>query len=136
MFIKTNLKEALLKLNEQWHWGTVFGKHTYCCWNSFWDAYERVTLTIAPNSPVHSNIVIHFAIGLFEQCCAIVSKTFLAAINTLILNVYSNCQCVYYQIYPGGIRHIRADKRVNEWKTPGKKNIVKCAVNRRQVSYN
>ncbi|XP_072013068.1 splicing factor 3B subunit 3-like [Amphiura filiformis] len=37
------------------------------------------------------------------------------------------------QIYPGGIRHIRADKRVNEWKTPGKKNIVKCAVNQRQV---
>ena len=40
---------------------------------------------------------------------------------------------LFYQIYPGGIRHIRADKRVNEWKTPGKKNIVKCAVNQRQV---
>ncbi|WAR13629.1 LOW QUALITY PROTEIN: SF3B3-like protein [Mya arenaria] len=37
------------------------------------------------------------------------------------------------QIYPDGIRHIRSDKRVNEWKTPGKKNIVKCAVNQRQV---
>ncbi|XP_055891647.1 splicing factor 3B subunit 3-like [Biomphalaria glabrata] len=37
------------------------------------------------------------------------------------------------QIYPEGIRHIRSDKRVNEWKTPGKKNIVKCAVNQRQV---
>lgn len=37
------------------------------------------------------------------------------------------------QIYPDGIRHIRADKRVNEWKTPGKKSIVKCAVNQRQV---
>ncbi|XP_071784938.1 splicing factor 3B subunit 3-like [Asterias amurensis] len=37
------------------------------------------------------------------------------------------------QIYPEGIRHIRADKRVNEWKTPGKKSIVKCAVNQRQV---
>lgn len=38
-----------------------------------------------------------------------------------------------FQIYPDGIRHIRADKRVNEWKTPGKKTIVKCAVNQRQV---
>ena len=38
-----------------------------------------------------------------------------------------------FQIYPDGIRHIRSDKRVNEWKTPGKKNIVKCAVNQRQV---
>lgn len=37
------------------------------------------------------------------------------------------------QVYPDGIRHIRADKRVNEWKTPGKKFIVKCAVNQRQV---
>ncbi|CAG2056899.1 unnamed protein product [Timema podura] len=37
------------------------------------------------------------------------------------------------QIYPDGIRHIRADKRINEWKTPGKKTIVKCAVNQRQV---
>ncbi|XP_037094869.1 splicing factor 3B subunit 3-like [Pollicipes pollicipes] len=37
------------------------------------------------------------------------------------------------QIYPDGIRHIRADKRVNEWKAPGKKTIVKCAVNQRQV---
>ncbi len=46
--------------------------------------------------------------------------------------------CVPYclvclQVYPDGIRHIRADKRVNEWKAPGKKTIVKCAVNQRQV---
>jgi len=37
------------------------------------------------------------------------------------------------KIYPDGIRHIRSDKRVNEWKTPGKKTIEKCAVNQRQV---
>lgn len=37
------------------------------------------------------------------------------------------------QVYPEGIRHIRADKRVNEWKSPGKKTITKCAVNERQV---
>jgi splicing factor 3B subunit 3 len=37
------------------------------------------------------------------------------------------------QIYPDGIRHIRADKRVNEWRTPGKKHIVRCAINHRQV---
>jgi len=36
-------------------------------------------------------------------------------------------------VYPDGIRHIRADKRVNEWKAPGKKTIIKCAVNQRQV---
>lgn len=37
------------------------------------------------------------------------------------------------QIYPDGIRHIRADKRVNEWRTPAKRHIVKCAINHRQV---
>lgn len=40
---------------------------------------------------------------------------------------------VFLQVYPGGIRHICSDKRVNEWKAPGKKTIVKCAVNQRQV---
>lgn len=43
------------------------------------------------------------------------------------------CPRVSVQVYPDGIRHIRADKRVNEWKTPGKKTIVRCAVNQRQV---
>ncbi len=37
------------------------------------------------------------------------------------------------QVYPEGIRHIRADKRVNEWKTPGKRAVVRCALNERQV---
>ena len=37
------------------------------------------------------------------------------------------------QIYPEGIRHIRADRRVNEWRTPNKRHIIKCAVNQRQV---
>ncbi|KAL5021527.1 hypothetical protein ScPMuIL_000682 [Solemya velum] len=49
---------------------------------------------------------------------------------------YSKTDCRYHnrsEIYPDGIRHIRSDKRVNEWKTPGKKTIVKCAVNQRQV---
>lgn len=37
------------------------------------------------------------------------------------------------QVYLEGIRHIRADKRVNEWRAPAKKQIVKCAINQRQV---
>lgn len=37
------------------------------------------------------------------------------------------------QVYPDGIRHIYADKRVNEWKALGKQSIVKCAINQRQV---
>ncbi|KXS19436.1 hypothetical protein M427DRAFT_450591 [Gonapodya prolifera JEL478] len=38
------------------------------------------------------------------------------------------------QVYPQGIRHIRADRRVNEWKTPGGRHIVKAACNSRQVA--
>ena len=37
------------------------------------------------------------------------------------------------QIYADGIRHIRADGRVNEWKAPPKRAITHCAVNARQV---
>lgn len=38
------------------------------------------------------------------------------------------------QVHPDGIRHIHADKRVNEWRTPLKRQIVKCALNQRQVA--
>ncbi|CAG8605229.1 6855_t:CDS:10 [Paraglomus brasilianum] len=37
------------------------------------------------------------------------------------------------QIYPQGIRHIRADRRVNEWRTPGNRAIVKATTNKNQV---
>ncbi|KAJ3149884.1 Splicing factor 3B subunit 3 [Geranomyces michiganensis] len=37
------------------------------------------------------------------------------------------------QVYPRGIRHIRSDRRVNEWKSPGNKTIVRAACNQRQV---
>lgn len=49
------------------------------------------------------------------------------------LPVFIESSSLWLQVYPDGIRHIRADKRVNEWKTPGKKTIVRCAVNQRQV---
>lgn len=38
------------------------------------------------------------------------------------------------QVHPDGIRHIHADKRVSEWRTPFKRQIVKCALNQRQVA--
>ena len=40
------------------------------------------------------------------------------------------------QVHPAGLRHIRQDKRINEWQTPGKKAIVKAALNERQVNVN
>ncbi|KAI9006019.1 CPSF A subunit region-domain-containing protein [Gaertneriomyces semiglobifer] len=38
------------------------------------------------------------------------------------------------QVYPRGIRHIRADRRVSEWKAPGNKTIVQAVCNQRQVA--
>nr|XP_010937208.1 spliceosome-associated protein 130 A [Elaeis guineensis] len=37
------------------------------------------------------------------------------------------------QVHPNGIRHIRENGRIDEWKTPGKKTIVKVGSNRLQV---
>jgi splicing factor 3B subunit 3 len=50
---------------------------------------------------------------------------------------FQDNDCFYnlnFQIYPDGIRHIRNDRRVNEWKAPGKRSIVRCAINQRQVA--
>ncbi|PPD93895.1 hypothetical protein GOBAR_DD09083 [Gossypium barbadense] len=37
------------------------------------------------------------------------------------------------QVHPNGIRHIREDGRINEWRTPGKRKIVKVGSNGLQV---
>eukprot|EP00898_Chlorokybus_atmophyticus_P002633 jgi/Chlat1/3370/Chrsp23S08824 len=37
------------------------------------------------------------------------------------------------QVYPTGIRHIRPDRRINEWKAPGKRTIQRVASNAWQV---
>eukprot|EP00238_Polyblepharides_amylifera_P001957 CAMPEP_0196584476 /NCGR_PEP_ID=MMETSP1081-20130531/47156_1 /TAXON_ID=36882 /ORGANISM="Pyramimonas amylifera, Strain CCMP720" /LENGTH=1211 /DNA_ID=CAMNT_0041905687 /DNA_START=221 /DNA_END=3856 /DNA_ORIENTATION=- len=39
----------------------------------------------------------------------------------------------FMQAHPQGLRHIRADRRVNEWKTPGRKTVTQVAANLRQV---
>ncbi|KAI0349483.1 hypothetical protein OH77DRAFT_1594212 [Trametes cingulata] len=37
------------------------------------------------------------------------------------------------QVHPNGIRHILADKRVNEWRVPHEKSIVTATTNNRQI---
>lgn len=69
-----------------------------------------------------------------EACCS--RESLLTGSIFIYVYVYEvSFYCFFVrQVYTDGIRHIRSDKRVNEWKTPGKKTIVKCAVNERQVS--
>lgn len=75
------------------------------------------------------NATLVLSIG--ETVEEVTDSGFLGTTPTLSCHALGNDALV--QVYPDGIRHIRADKRVNEWKAPGKKSIVKCAVNQRQV---
>eukprot|EP00741_Cyanophora_paradoxa_P006525 tig00001024_g6316.t1 len=56
---------------------------------------------------------------------------FLATSTTLSVSLLG--EDALLQVCPGSIRHIRSDRRVNEWRPPGKKSIVKAGVNNRQV---
>jgi len=56
---------------------------------------------------------------------------FLGSTTTLNVGLIGDDSLV--QIYPNGIRHIRSDRRITEWPTPGKKSIVHSAMNRKQV---
>jgi Mono-functional DNA-alkylating methyl methanesulfonate N-term len=38
------------------------------------------------------------------------------------------------QVHGAGLRHIKADRRVNEWRAPGRRTIMKAATNERQAS--
>uniref|UniRef100_A0A4W4G2Z1 Cleavage/polyadenylation specificity factor A subunit C-terminal domain-containing protein n=1 Tax=Electrophorus electricus TaxID=8005 RepID=A0A4W4G2Z1_ELEEL len=89
------------------------------CENEF-DAYIIVSFV---------NATLVLSIG--ETVEEVTDSGFLGTTPTLSCSLLGEDALV--QVYPDGIRHIRADKRVNEWKTPGKKTIVRCAVNQRQV---
>lgn len=70
-------------------------------------------------------------IACVHSLCAWCSSIGLCCLASIILVM----KCIFFQlkVYPEGIRHIRADKRVNEWRSPGKKSITRCALNERQV---
>ncbi|KAJ3376539.1 Splicing factor 3B subunit 3, partial [Entophlyctis sp. JEL0112] len=55
---------------------------------------------------------------------------FLDSTTTLVVGQLGDDALV--QVYPQGIRHIRADRRVSEWKSPFNKNIVRAACNQKQ----
>ncbi|MEQ2209356.1 hypothetical protein XENOCAPTIV_029007 [Xenoophorus captivus] len=77
------------------------------------------------------NATLVLSIG--ETVEEVTDSGFLGTTPTLSCSLLGEDALVQVGVYPDGIRHIRADKRVNEWKTPGKKTIVRCAVNQRQV---
>ena len=57
---------------------------------------------------------------------------FLGTVPTLSASLLGDDSLL--QVHPGGLRHVRADGRVNEWRTPGRKTVTRATVNRRQAA--
>ncbi|KAG8528796.1 pre-mRNA-splicing factor rse1 [Bacidia gigantensis] len=57
---------------------------------------------------------------------------FLTSASTLAIQQLGEDALI--QVHPRGIRHIRADKRVNEWPAPQHRSIVAATTNERQVA--
>jgi splicing factor 3B subunit 3 len=77
-----------------------------------------------------ANATIVLAVG--EAVEEVHDSGVLASVPSLAVGVMADDSLV--QVYPGGLRHIRPDKRINEWRTPGRKAIVKVTLNTRQVA--
>lgn len=97
---------------------------------------SRARVFLLVTEEYDSYIIVSFVnatlvLSIGETVEEVTDSGFLGTTPTLSCHALGNDALV--QVYPDGIRHIRADKRVNEWKAPGKKSIVKCAVNQRQV---
>lgn len=97
--------------------------HFAYIWSSLLDEFDAYIIV----SFVNATLVL--SIG--ETVEEVTDSGFLGTTPTLSCSSLGDDALV--QVYPDGIRHIRSDKRVNEWKAPGKKSITKCAVNQRQV---
>ncbi|KAJ6801697.1 splicing factor 3B subunit 3-like [Iris pallida] len=88
--------------------------------NDEFDAYIIVSLL---------NVTLVLSIG--ETVEEVQDSGFLDSTPSLAVSLLGEDSLM--QVHPNGIRHIREDGRINEWKTPGKKTIVKVGSNRLQV---
>lgn len=94
------------------------------------------TVKVTEDDEFDSYIIVSFVnatlvLSIGETVEEVTDSGFLGTTPTLSCSLLGENALV--QVYPEGIRHIRVDKRVNEWKAPGKRTILKCAVNQRQV---
>lgn len=75
--------------------------------------------------------------GSIPEACATSAPT---ASSSRVLNCLRELPALIHkllpsptQVHPGGLRHIRPDRRINEWKVPGRRNIKAAASNEKQV---
>lgn len=81
-------------------------------------------------------IVVSFAaatlvLGVGETVEQVTDSGF--ALNGPTLRVQLLADDSMLQVHPQGLRHIRPDRRVNEWRAPGRRAVVHAATNARQV---
>ncbi|KAI8815119.1 CPSF A subunit region-domain-containing protein [Cladochytrium replicatum] len=94
------------------------------------------TVKTSSDEAFDSYIVVSFlnatlVLSIGETVEEVADTGFLGTSNTITVAQLGDNALV--QVYPQGIRHIRSDRRVSEWVTPGKRSIVHASCNRRQV---
>ena len=70
-----------------------------------------------------------FSIG--EEIKETNDSGFLGTVATIHTQLLSDNSML--QVHSGGLRHIRTDRRINEWKVPGRRQIQRAASNEKQV---
>ena len=95
------------------------------------------TVKAAQDADVDKYIVVSFTnatlvLSIGENVEEVTDSGFLATSPTLQVVLLADNALL--QVHAQGIRHIRPDQRTSEWKTPGKRNIERAAVNSRQVA--
>eukprot|EP00879_Flechtneria_rotunda_P016767 GHRR01017550.1.p1 GENE.GHRR01017550.1~~GHRR01017550.1.p1 ORF type:complete len:1036 (+),score=359.64 GHRR01017550.1:786-3893(+) len=76
-----------------------------------------------------TNATLVFEIG--EEVKETSQSGFLATVATIHTQLLEDGSIL--QVHAGGLRHIRTDRRINEWRAPGRRSITKAATNSRQV---
>lgn len=95
------------------------------------------TTKLRADDQYHAYIVVSFAnatlvLSIGETVEEVTDTGFLTSSPTIAVQQLGEDALI--QVYPQGIRHIRADRRVNEWRTPGGQVIVQAATNNRQIA--
>lgn len=95
------------------------------------------TTKITRNDQYDAYIVLAFkdstlVLSIGETVEEVTDTGFLSSATTLAIQQLGEDALI--QVHPRGIRHIRADRRVNEWPAPQHRSIVAATTNERQVA--
>merc|ERR1719482_515850 len=95
------------------------------------------TVKRAANDEHDAYIVVSFTnatlvLSIGETVEEVTDSGFLATAPTLDVALLADNALL--QVHGEGIRHVRGDLRISEWKTPGRKAIERATANERQVA--